>query len=134
MNSAGFSSAGNARSVGELQCECRYDPSSQRMAEERGALDCERLKKTLQHLYKSGDAVGDIRFVGSAKPEQLQRDHAMAGGKRLKAEGPLIGVPAKAMDEHQGWPTANVVITDFSSEDCCAAQFGKRWQRHRQGG
>ena len=52
------------------------------MAEERGTLDSKCMKETLQYLYKSGYAVAYVRLIGAAKPEQLQRDYAMAGGER----------------------------------------------------
>src|ERR1019366_6192489 len=114
--------------VRKPQRECGHDPSTQRMAEERSPPDSERLKKTLQYLHESGDAVGYVRFVRAAKPEQIQCDYAMRGGERLKAVGPLVGVTAKAMNEHKQWPAADVVVTDFPPEDGRVLQLGERRQ------
>ena len=92
------------------------------------------LQKRSDHLDEARDGVVNLRLVGAAKAEQIERDDAMRGAERLEAKSPLVGIAADAVNENQRRARAHIVVPDCMTEHGRAAQLRQRWKYNSEAG
>ncbi len=102
-----------------------------------GEAEARRVEKGIAHLpltilpadREHATAAAELKARhGLGHAGSFAAEYAMGFGKRVEAVGPLIGITAEAVDKHQGWSTADVVIAKFLPEERRAPQLRNCWQ------
>jgi hypothetical protein len=143
-----------------LDGERQGDPAAERVPDQRRLAEVLRHQEAMEEVDERGDLVVEVRLVGAAEADLVDRVHAMLAGERAEARRPgLLGraeavqqdhrLAAPGLDvvdallEHRGDPLAQRTARGWRGRTrgagapqrgeprTAASRMGKPWHRHR---